>query len=576
VSFDTKIPDFVARDGFFLSLLYVLGCALLRRNKTHTAMMLIGDTADNGGDTVLASSSLLAIFPVFAPCKGNKTLHRTETSKFQLTMAVSTSRCCNSSRWSKQRRARRRARSRINHGMTLAAAATTALVVATLSCLPPVMIVVAGYVLKPSPFRRRSGAAFSLDRTLAPSKKKEEFNKLRAFWNRNSEASTTTTKTKTETNISKDDDDGSSNTFCLPTMMETVREHAPDESTIAEMVALDESLQRLTAAKEGLFALMQQEQEQSSSSSSNNQQIKSGSNKKTKKNLTPYCMSLTPAPQYTSTTSSRSTEQQDLYDKVDQVQTLEELEELVTQLETQAAASTAKLSTSNGLDNLTMIKPQDLQTISEYEERIRLLEAQVEQIALEHEQTFIQALHQAEQQQEHDASSVSLMSLEEINQRALIKAKITPPDDTLGSFSSPGDNSDDFFRLNSTTSTDTITQEISQFTQDVSQSFALLKAQLGSVLEDVKQDGLELQLKNPIEVSLRLLQQEPGRKGELQKMNLLSKFRSAWRHQVSLTKQQLNKQKEKQKTPSQNEQKELLVDKDSQGTGSDSRDDAKS
>ena len=276
--------------------------------------------------------------------------------------------------------------------------------------------------------------------------------------------------------------------FLFPAIRDAVKEHAQDASTLQELQALEDSLQRLTAAKEGFLALMMA-----------NQPV-------------PGTGTIVSAKSTATTTSENN-------DGV----CLDELERIVAQLEEEASNSRPVMTSSSTKDT-------GHKSLQDYQDMIATLEAQVEQIASDHEAQFLQAL-QASQQASNNTNDFSLRSLEEINRLAQLKAA-NASSTSLRLQSSNATTMTDLLPL---WQDDDISQEMSNFTRDVASSFASWKDQLNTVLDDVKQDGRALQL-DTISVNNNSESIPPETQ---QTLSILARFRKAWRTQVGRARSQV-------------------------------------
>ena len=259
----------------------------------------------------------------------------------------------------------------------------------------------------------------------------------------------------------------------FPAIQDAIREHTQDESTLNELQALDASLQRLAVAKEGFFAIMAQEGQKATTEATN-----SGA-------------SIADA-------TGGVTNSNDNINGVS-VMDLDELERIVTQLEEEASNSDLKQPVSRSSVSSLSTNVVGEKAVSDYREMIASLEAQVEQISKDHQALFLQ---QNSQQAPSTSSLSPLRSLEEINKDLALaqKYQTVNQEDNVQNGSSPEESS------SSNASTSFISQQFSNFTQEVSSSFANWKDELVTVLEDVKQDGtaldLTVQLQTQLELSL--------------------------------------------------------------------------
>ena len=261
----------------------------------------------------------------------------------------------------------------------------------------------------------------------------------------------------------------------FPAIQDAIREHAEDESTLQELQALDASLQRLAVAKEGFFAIMTQE-----------------GKKATTKTTSKGAAIANAAGDAIINNEINNNNGVSVLD-------LDELERIVTQLEEEASKSDSRQQISRSSASSPSTNTAGEKSVSHYREMIASLEAQVEQISKDHQAQFLQ---QTSQQASSSLSSLSpLRSLEEINKDLALAQKYQTviQEDTIQNGSSPEEISS-----SSNASTSIISQQFSNFTQEVSSSFANWKDELVTVLEDVRQDGTALDLTVQFQTQLEL------------------------------------------------------------------------
>ena len=258
----------------------------------------------------------------------------------------------------------------------------------------------------------------------------------------------------------------------FPNMIHALQEKTSDKATLQELQDLNDSFQRLTQTKEGLFALMEQE--------------------RNKETVGQECK------------------------ETNKEKSLQELEEMVTQLEQQAASAASKTTTTNNIKT-----PQD------YKTKIQTIEKQVQAISKQHEQFFQQKNNNIADSLQQTSKQVpvqqdfKLKTLEEINQQVQVKVRETQNatyiQQILHQVESKTEGKEE-------EEEDPLYQNLTHFSLLVNESFADLKAQLNAVLAEVKQD------RNNYTFTTRTLSNGSSNdnKERPEKKSLLSRFKRAF------------------------------------------------